>query len=353
MSFFCSLIRELLDKGNQVDIATNENEGSTSVNSCYREWGCRIYPLSCTRSPIDKGNAIAIREIRTLVEENDYDVVHCHTPTAAVCTRLACASLRKKRGKKVYYTAHGFHFFTGAPLRNWLVYYPIEWFCSWKTDLLITINNEDYCRAKKRLHAKKVEYVPGVGIDIGKFATCSTDRLTKRAEIGIPEDAFLLISVGELSVRKNHRVVIEALNKINDSKVYYIVVGTGDLLHSLEAIDKTGRVKFLGYRDDISDLLHCADLYLFPSLQEGLPVALMEAMASGIPCIASKIRGNTDLMNAFSDRLIDPTDNDAWERAISAFLNGNQSSDEDEIKHIESFSMEIVNEKMMRFYFEE
>ena len=134
----------------------------------------------------------------------------------------------------------------------------------------------------------------------------------KRVEIGIPIDAKLLIFVGELSVRKNHKVVVEALQILPDD-YWYVIVGKGDLKNELEGLDKTGRLKLLGYRTDVVDLLHASDLFIFPSLQEGLPVALMESMAAGLPCVASDIRGNRDLM---SDCLVRENEPDGWEIAL-------------------------------------
>ena len=141
MGFFTSIVEELLKAEHTVDVATNLNIGK--LPDCYREWGCKIYPISCTRSPFNKGTIAAIKEIRKIVREGDYDIVHCHTPIAAMCTRLACRKLRKN-GLKVFYTAHGFHFYKGAPLKNWLLYYPIECLCAHWTDTLITINREDH-----------------------------------------------------------------------------------------------------------------------------------------------------------------------------------------------------------------
>ena len=167
MDFFKDLIHELVNAGHTVDIATNEN--GSPVPAYYHELGCEVYPLSCSRAPLNKGNLTAIREIKKIVRDGEYDMVHCHTPIAAACTRIACKGMRK-RGLKVIYTAHGFHFYKGAPLKNWLLYYPVEWLCARWTDMLITINKEDYERAKKHLHTKRIEYVPSVGIDVKRFA---------------------------------------------------------------------------------------------------------------------------------------------------------------------------------------
>ena len=295
MLFFKSFIRQLLDEGNTVDIATNENV--SRVPECYKEWGSIIYQIDTSRSPLNKGNIKAIKQIKQLVEREKYDIVHCHTPIAAMCTRLACLKVRKNV-TKVFYTAHGFHFYKGAPLKNWLAYYPVEKVCAHFTDMLITINKEDYELAKKKMKAKCVKYVPGVGIDLGKFEKVVIDKNAKRKELGIPNDKTLLLSVGELNENKNHETVIRAIEGWN---VYYIIAGSGPLQNHLQnVIDELGmgtRVILLGYRGDVEELYQIADVYILPSIREGLNVSVMEAMASKLPVVCSNIRGNRDLVD--------------------------------------------------------
>ena len=198
MTFFKQLIRELLDDGHTVDIICNED--NEKVPACYREWNCNIYHHSCSRFPLSKGNLQAISQIKNLVSENQYDIVHCHTPIAAMCTRVACKKLRKE-GLKVIYTAHGFHFYKGAPMLNWLVYYPIEKICSFWTDVLITINQEDYELAKHKMRAKKVEYVSGVGIDVDKFKNTIVDKIMS----GEIKDAKTVAAVFKLKEKLNRK----------------------------------------------------------------------------------------------------------------------------------------------------
>ncbi len=306
MGFFKNFIEEIIQEGHTVDIATHETEIS-KVYDCYREWGCKVYQISTSRSPLNKGNIAAIKQIRKIVKENNYDLVHCHTPIAAACTRLACKPLRKK-GLKVFYTAHGFHFYKGAPLKNWLIYYPIEKICAHWTDTLITINREDYALAQKKLAAKRVEYVPGVGIDVAKFANVIVDRDLKRDEIGVPRDAFMLLSVGELNENKNHETVIRALAEIKDKNIHYVIAGKGVKKEILEklSVELNINLHLLGFRRDISELDKTADLFVFPSYREGLSVSVMEVMASGLPIVCSRIRGNTDLVDENGGCLFDP-----------------------------------------------
>ena len=169
MGFFKSFIKKLSDDGNQVELACNN---TANVPEFYVENGFKIHSIDCSRAPINKGNFKAVNQLKKIVENGHFDIVHCHTPIAAACCRIACRKVRKN-GTKVIYTAHGFHFYKGAPFINWLVYYPIEKICSHFTDVLITINTEDYALAQKKMKAKSIQYVPGVGIDTEKFTNCT------------------------------------------------------------------------------------------------------------------------------------------------------------------------------------
>lgn len=295
MTFFKDLIKEMVEDGHTVDIACNENE--YVVDDFYRKLGCKVFQIDCSRSPLKKANITAIKELRKVISDNNYDIVHCHTPVAGVCTRLACRKLRKS-GLKVIYTAHGFHFYKGAPLKNWFFYYLIEKWLSRYTDVLITINKEDYARAKKKFHAKRIEYVPGVGVDVEKFKNTAVDRNAKRKELGIQEDAFLMISVGELNKNKNHQVVIRALAQLNDPHIHYMIAGKGELLDYLTNLAKqlgvSDQVHFLGYRNDIAELYKISDADVFPSIREGLGLAAIEGMAAGLPLICSDNRGTRE-----------------------------------------------------------
>lgn len=249
-----------------------------------------------TRSPISLKNIKAFFKLNKYLKENQVDLIHCHTPVGGVVGRMIG---RWNKVSRIIYTAHGFHFFNGAPKINWLIYYPIEKILSKFTDTLITINKEDYERAKT-FYAKKVEYIPGVGIDVEKIQNIEVDKEQKRKELGLSMDDIVLLSVGELSSRKNHITPIRALAEIKDKNIKYLIAGVGALENYLkEEIKKLGlenQVKLLGYRKDIYELNKISDIFIFPSKQEGLPVALMEALACGLPVICSGIRGNRDLI---------------------------------------------------------
>ena len=349
MNFFRELIKKLIEDGHKVDIACN-NTG-LGVSDFFKELGCNVHNLSVSRSPLNMGNLRAISEIKKIVEGNDYDIVHCHTPVAAACTRLACRTLRKK-GVKVFYTAHGFHFYDGAPLKNWLIYYPVEKLCAYFTDVLVTINQEDYNRAKKKLKAKKVAYVPGVGVDIDKFNIPQFDKNKKRQELGIPANAMLLFSVGELNENKNHETIIRA---ISDMPVYYMIAGTGEkkeaLLQIAESLGISDRVKLLGFRKDMGELYGVADVFVFPSFREGLSVSLMEAMASGLPCAVSKIRGNVDLIDESGGVYFNPHSLEDCKVALEKLLSSNlRELGEKNKGNVKKFSLEKVTNQMFSLY---
>ena len=310
-------IRLLQEMGYEVHVACNFKEGNTCDEKSIRELKKNLKEMHVEYFQIDFSRDMknigkhlkAYRQVMYLLRKNGYQFMHCHSPIGGVIGRFAA----HRTHTKVIYTAHGFHFYKGAPVKSWLLYFPVEWICSFWTDVLITINKEDYAFAQKHLHAKKTEYVPGVGIDIKKFSPdmfSDEERMRKRLEIGIKKDEKLLLSVGELIPRKNHESVIKAIGCLADSKVKYYICGRGELQEYLQKlIEKAGlqdRVKLLGYRTDVSQLCDCADLFVFPSLQEGLPVALMEAVASKTPVICSNIRGNTELVE--EGALFDPKD---------------------------------------------
>ena len=351
MNFFENIINILLKEGHYVDIATNETE--RKVSQFFRDRGCKIYHLDCSRTPLKIDNVRAIKQIKKIVLENGYDIIHCHTPIAGACTRLACQPLRKY-GIKVFYTAHGFHFYKGAPLLNWLIYYPVEKICAYFTDTLITINREDYALAKKKMKAKHVEYVPGVGINIDKFKKTVVDRETKRKELGIPKDAILLVSVGELNANKNHQIVIQALAELKDYNIHYAIAGEGPLEKILKDLSKELKIKrqvhLLGYRNDVAEIYKCADVCCFPSIREGLPVSVMEAMACGLPLVVADNRGTRDLVISNSNSVIcNCHDKEAWRKAIHQYVKAGKTCNEKENLSY-NFDVKNVNKKMKEVY---
>lgn len=350
----------LLDMGYEVHVAGNFEKGnpiSQERLEAFKKWleerKCKWFNIPSTRKPTDYNNVRAYKQVVSLIKQYNYNFIHCHTPIGSVIARCAA----HKTHTPIIYTAHGFHFYKGAPIKNWLIYYPIERFFSRWTDLLILITKEDYERAKRKFKARKMQYIPGVGVEIEEFSNKRGSIVDVRKEFGIPQDGKIVLSVGEINKNKSHRLGIEAIASLNDKKIYYIICGQGNLLEENKKLvvekklDK--QIIFAGYRSDIYSFYASADIFLFPSLREGLSVAMMEAMAMGIPVICNKIRGNVDLIDDYSDGiLIDNTVEKASEAIKKLCYNENlrNSIIKSEESKIQQFSSKNVNVLMKILY---
>ena len=268
-------------------------------------------------------NRIAYRNLCRVIDRGLVEVIHCNTPIGGLVGRLA-GRKKKKQVKKVIYTAHGFHFYKGASKKSWLMFYPVEKLCARLTDELITINKEDYKLAESKLRAGRVKYIPGVGIDTEKFIA-KADREEIRKRIGVPAGVPLLLSVGELNENKNHKAAVRALAALAHTDAHYAIAGRGALdgylLELSRKLGVEGRVHLLGYREDVAELYTAADVFVHPSHREGLPVAVIEAMASGLAVVASRIRGNTDLIDEDGGILLCPCNSDGFADAIDKILS--------------------------------
>jgi len=376
-------IKILQGLGYTVDVASCWNDDDSALSpeamndrrKLLKDLGCRIIETSSLRKIFNIFELQkAYMQLKREVETNKYEIVHTQSPIGGVICRLACRKARKLYGTKVVYEAHGFHFFKGAPLKNWLVFYNVEKYCSKFTDLLITINKEDYNSAQE-FYAKQVAYVPGVGVDTHKFVASEGAREKIRKELAIDEDTTVLLSVGELIPRKNHIEVLKALKIMKDQgmlvspesdervepkyKIRYLIAGRGRMAAELRDIIKTmglsDYVKMLGFRRDVADVFAASDIYVFPSHQEGLPVALMEAMSVGLPVICSKIRGNTDLIeDGVGGYLFDSKDEQtlvlALKRSLADLPTVRENMGQANIETMKSFDKEKVNELMKQLY---
>ncbi len=351
-SFEKNNMRLLQDMGYQVHMACNTDGDALEQRlPALQQQGILVHHIPFARSPFSKSNIAAYRQLKQLMLDEKYDLVHCHTPVGGVVGRLAAHGAKVSR---VVYTAHGFHFFDGAPAKNWLIFYPVEKFFSRWTDTLITITREDYKRACDKFSAKATAYIPGVGVDTLRFSNTGCGREKIRKELELKEDDFMLLSIGELNINKNHSAVIKA---IAGMPLTYVVAGRGDQdSHLLALAQELGvDLRLLGYRNDVADLYDAADAYILPSLREGLNVSLMEAMASGKPCLCGKIRGNVDLIEEGAGGfLFDPRDESSIARAINSMT---AASSDDRLSmglhnqaKIQQFDRSLVDEKMREIY---
>lgn len=305
-AFHLPILKWFKEKGWEVHIAASGEIELPFVDQKFN--------IPIQRSPFHTTNVAAYQELKTIINKNDYKIIHCHTPMGGVLTRLAAKEARKN-GTKVFYTAHGFHFCKGAPIMNWLLYYPIEKVLARYTDCLITINEEDYNLAiSRRFMAREIEHVHGVGVDTERFKPLNTvEKREQREKLGYKENDFLLFYAAEFNNNKNQQFLIKALAEIKNSipNAKLLLAGEGALQDACRKLaTELGidhMVEFLGYRNDIVNLLPMCDAAVASSLREGLPVNIMEAMACGLPVVATENRGHNELIvNQYNGWTISP-----------------------------------------------
>ncbi len=295
-SFHIPFMQLLQNKGYEVHAAASPDEGRKEEVEAI---GVRCWEISFSRSPYSHKNWRSFRELGRLFETHRFDLIHVHTPVAGFLGRY----LARATGQgPVLYTAHGFHFYRGAPLRNWLLYYPAERMAARWTDGLIVMNREDYENALKMgfRPGDNLFYVHGVGVDVEKFAG-GTGGINIREKLGLSKKDVVVTCVAEFSAVKNHAFLLEAWSRFiaRAKNAFLWLAGDGSLRPYYErlVLEKgIERVYFLNYCRDIPQLLRETDIFVLVSKREGLPRSLMEAMAAGKPVVASNVRGNRDLV---------------------------------------------------------
>jgi glycosyltransferase involved in cell wall biosynthesis len=291
-----SMIDPLEELGYEVTWASN----FTGYKEDLSKAPCKTVHIDFIRNPFNPKNVKAYKQLIKLLNEEKYDVIHCNTPIGGVLGRI-CGVIAKV--PVIIYTAHGFHFYQGAPLINRTIFKMAEMWLAHYTDVIITINQEDYEAAQgfKLRNSGKVFYIPGIGVDTTEIKQATPKRQEILQEIKSNDSAIMLISVGELNKNKNNQVVIEALGKLQNPNIHYILCGIGNKKDDIISLAKNNRIEgnihFFGYRNDIPQLLKSCDVFIMPSYREGLSRSIMEAMSAGLPCIVSRIRGNVDLIH--------------------------------------------------------
>jgi len=276
----------------------------------------QAHSIPIQRSPFHVRNRLAYVELKKLLAKEHYDFIHCHTPMGGVIGRLAAKSTRKQ-GTKVLYTAHGFHFWQGAPLQNWLLYYPIERWLAGYTDALITINGEDFKRADRLSNERaSVYYVPGMGVDMKRFAPVDEkEKQRLRAAYGFSPEDFIVLCAGELNVNKNQGMLIKACAQLsrNIPNVRIVFAGEGTMRPKYEKLvcelHLEKHVRFAGFCKQIEEWMHLSDVCVSTSLREGLGMNLLEAMSAEKPVIATENRGHCELVkHGINGFLVKPHD---------------------------------------------
>ncbi len=354
-TFHLPYLKLFKDNEYEVHVATDDD-----VEIPY----CDVHhKISIKRSPFKISNFKAIKELKKIINEEKFDIVHCHTPMGSVVARLAAKEARKN-GTRVIYTAHGYHFFKGAPLKNWLFFYPVEKYLAKYTDTQITITQEDYELAKNKFKIKDLHLVYGVGLDETKFNMEITedDKEKLKDELGIEKDTIVFTYVAELNKNKNQQLLIRTMDNLknNGNKVTLLLIGKGIYEKKLRKLVKKlklgNEVKLLGYRDDIVKLLSITDIYLASSLREGLPVNVMEAMYMGLPIVAVDNRGHRELVQHNENGFIVPQ-NDVMENNMYNYtsllikdINLRERFGKKSKEEIKKYTLENVLEDMKKIY---
>lgn len=362
---------ELLQKmGNEVHVMANFKDTDALRQEridLFKEQllnrGVISYSLPIHREPFHAENKKAYNQMKKIIETENFSMIHCHTPIGGVMTRLAARNVRKS-GTKVVYTAHGFHFFKGAPLKNWALFYTVEKILSKYTDCLITINQEDYSAAHSH-HFKTdmIELITGVGINPLKFRPVTeSKRKYLRQQYGYKKEEFILIYVAELSYRKNQDMLITMmptlLSAIPNAKLLLVGDGEQEKWHKLHTLIQDlgveNQVSMLGFRRDVNDLMSLSNVVVSASRQEGLPVNVLEAMSVGLPLVVTDCRGNRDLVrdgeNGF---VVDIDDTEQFvERIVDLYQHKEKRTafSKESLKAVKKYSVNNVNNTLETIY---
>lgn len=355
-AFLVPHIESLIKLGFEVDIACAIDQ---PLSERAISLANNVYKIPFTRNPLDYGNMKAYKKLKNIVIKNKYEFVHTHTPIASTVVRLVCKSTRTK----VIYTAHGFHFHKGSPLVNWLIYYPIEYFLSRYTDTIVVINNEDFDRAKRRFKMRELYLVPGVGVNLQNFQKrTSQEKREIRDKLGFDYNDFIYLIVGELNDNKNQSIALKVMesleNEYNNLRLIIVGDGINKLQYEKFILDKKlgAKVVLLGFRDDVSELMGISDVLLSTSKREGLPINVIEGMATGLPLVVSNCRGNVDLVvDDVNGKIFNLSDNVSLQNCLTYTYNNRDElarMSSNNILTSRTYDIEIIVKRMTQIYLE-
>ena len=324
--FHRPLVQMLRENGEfEIHVAARNN--LAEKNGLKLDFADKVYDIPFQRSPFNLRNYSAYQQLKKVIDGSHYDYIHCNTPVGGVVTRLTARKARKK-GTKVFYTAHGFHFYKGAPKKNWMLYYPLERFLARWTDTLITINEEDYRLAKKKFSCP-VARIHGTGADPMRYKPADADEVTAlKQKLGLPQDGRYILCVGELLPNKNQKMAIQAMESVirEYPDAVLLIAGNGPERENLEALVREkqleNHVRFLGYCLNLEEYQRASLLSISCSKREGLPLNIIEAMLTGNPVIATRNRGHCELIeDGKTGFLISADDSEGLAKRMTELLN--------------------------------
>lgn len=361
ISFNMRNIKMLQAMGYKIHVACNYEEKSAWTDEQLKEFkniltanNVTMHQIDFPRKPYHPISLLkSYIQTRKLLAENEFTMMHNQSCVSGILGRIAA----KKHKIKILHTEHGFYYFKGGPLFNW-IFYPFDWLCSHFTDAIITINKDDTAFAKKYMKTKKVVYIPGVGIDVDYYFYTNVDKIKFKEQLGIPKDAFVVLSVGELNSNKNHSAILKAISALKEENIYYVICGEGVERNNLNSLANELGIKnrfiLAGQRKNVNEFYKIADIFAFPSKREGLGLAAIEAMASGLPLITSNKNGINDYAeNGKTGFMCEPDDIDGFSKAISLLYKDIKLQDEMKSYNVlkaKDFSQEKTDEIMLGLY---
>ena len=352
--FHVPVIKALKAAGHEVHAAYHDN--SADKPGLDLSMLDKVFEVPFERSPYSPQNIQACKILKKIIDEGDYDIIHCHTPVGGVMTRIAARDARK-RGTKVFYTAHGFHFYKGAPKKYWAMFYPVEKLLAKDTDVLITINQEDYDLATKHhFKAGKIVKINGVGVDLSKFhAATAEEKQAAREALGLKAEQFVMLCAADLSYRKNQPMIFRAMARLKDECPNLLALMPGQPILKDEyeklcaELGISDMVQLMGYRRDIDKLLAACDCVISSSRQEGLPMNLIEAAASGRYIIATNVRGNADVVKQFGfGTLVELNDDAAMAEEIRRARN--KTPERSSTASVQQFDEQMIVHQVLELY---
>lgn len=357
--FHKPLVEVLHNHGCEVHVAARDN--LAEKNGLKLDFVEKVYDVPFARSPKSLDNIKAYHQLKKIIEKENYDVIHCNTPMGGIITRLAARGARKK-GTQVYYTAHGFHFYKGAPKKNWIVFYPIERLFARITDKLITITAEDYRLAKKKFHCH-AERIHGVGVDEKRyFPVNEEEKQTLRERMGFSKEQKLLLCIGELLPNKNQTMAIKMMQNIVKKypTALLLLAGNGPEKEHLERViaecNMQDHVKMLGYVTNLQEYQHIVDVAISCSKREGLPLNIVEAMMSGVPVVATINRGHRELIRENKTGFLVECNNseEMSKRVVELWQNREleQRMRSSALENIKKYSYMNVKKELKKIYFD-
>ena len=355
--FHRPLVEVLHELGYEVHVAARDN--LAEKNGLKLDFVDRVYDIPFSRSPKSLDNFKAYNQIKNILKNEYYDVVHCNTPMGGIVTRLAARKTRR-RGTRVIYTAHGFHFYKGSPIKNWILFYPIERIMAHLCDTLITITKEDYQLAKKHFHAS-VEHIHGVGVNTDRYHPVSEEKqlLMRQAE-DLKKNEFVILCTGELNKNKNQKTLIEAAKKLKQviPDLVILIAGNGPMEYALKKqIKELGlekHVRMLGYRTDLEKITPAVDLVVSCSYREGLPLNIIEAMLCKKPVVVSFNRGHKELVkDDFNGFILNADEIEGYVKAIKELIerkDKRSSFGENGYKKAKRYTADYVKKELKAIY---